>query len=499
MDETYANTTGRCTLLCAVIALLLTGCDALGTTKKFHNPVMPPPPRARLLGKNAENASNASRSRLIADGSSDSHAGDEDETSLADASEGRASLSGDANGADLAAGRNGRGAGVRTAAASKKLPGGEPASADADEEAITQTATSREASDGWKGNAADRGTTRSSARPKRRPSTEELTAVQSDTVTEGAGRRVGRGEVAATVNGRPIFADDVLQPVSRQLAEAEKHLPPEVVRKQRSSLIEKMIQPHIERELLLQALRTKVKEEQLTQIQKHIDVEFDEELREKLKASGMSTPGEFEVHLRRAGSSLEIYKTNYRNQRLAQQYMQSQATHKQTGFDRPDMIDHWKGNPEKYAIPGRVKWQQIRLTNSKHGGKQKTQQLADEIVAALENGGDFAELARQHSDGATASAGGRWDWTNAGSLASKELDQALFEMPVGEEFAMIESKEAINIILVLDRQEAGTMAFESVQTDIKNELKAAAQMKFIKELLAELRENATIEMQTESM
>ena len=68
-------------------------------------------------------------------------------------------------------------------------------------------------------------------------------------------------------------------------------------------------------------------------------------------------------------------------------------------------------------------------------------------------------------------------------------------MPVGEEFAMIESKEGINIVVVLDRQEAGTMAFESVQTDIKNELKMAAQQKFIKELLTELRENATIEMQ----
>lgn len=355
---------------------------------------------------------------------------------------------------------------------------------------------SPEQTDGWKGNASDRTPPKAGKPSKPRSASEELTAVQSDTATEGAGKRVGRGEVAATVNGHPIFVEDILHPMAAQLAEAEKQVPPEAFRKERKKLIEKMIQPHIERELLLQALRTKIKEEQLTGIQKHIDSEFDEELREKLKASGMSTPGEFEIHLRRAGSSLEVYKTNYRNQRLATQYLQSRATHKQTGFDRPDMIDHWKGNPEKYAIPARVKWQQIRLMYSRHGGKNKTKQLAQQVVTELENGGDFGDLARQHSDGATAAAGGVWDWTNAGSLASKELDQALFEMPVGEEFAMMESKEGINIVVVLDRQDAGTMAFESVQTDIKNELKAASQVRFIKELLTELRENATIEMST---
>lgn len=500
MDETFRLMIGRCIAAWAIFALAGAGCDSLGTTKKFNNPVMPPPPRARMLGKNGENAEAPS---LIADRSVD---GDpEDGRELADSSSpvGHASMK---NAAGTTGSRSGRqGTEMQTASASgdiagrrprggKALPGTNEAPDEPDDEDFL-TVPGASPRDGWKGAGPERDAPRGKAPAKRRSAAEELTAVQSDTATEGAGKRVGRGEVAATVNGRPIFVEDILHPMAASLAVYEKQVSPDAFRRERKKLIEKHIQPHIERELLLQALRTKLKEEQLTQIQKHIDAEFDEELRDKLKTMGMSTKGEFEVHLRRAGSSLEVYKDNYRNQRLATQYLQSRATHQQKGFDRPDMIEHWKENQEKYAIPARVKWQQIRLMNANHGGKMKTKRLAEEIVASLENGGDFGDLARQHSDGATASAGGFWEWTNAGSLASKELDQALFEMPVGEEFAMIESKEGINIVVVLDRQEAGTMAFESVQTDIKNELKMAAQQKFIKELLTELRENATIEMQ----
>lgn len=508
MDETFRLLTGRRTFVWTIIALLAAGCDSLGTTKKFANPVMPPPPRQRLLGKNGENGETSNR--MVASAAIDGDSADGADPADADAPIGHASMKGSQ--AATAGGSTGKGnAPLRTASATKEgsggrvpgkkavLPGatGEPGKYDELLEVEdSEDELSDEQPDGWKGNASDRKPPKTGKPSKPRTPTEELTAVQSDTATEGAGKRVGRGEVAATVNGRPIFIEDILHPMAAQLAEAEKQIPPELFRKERKKLVEKMIQPHIERELLLQALGTKVKEEQLTQIQKHIDSEFDEELREKLKTMGMSTKGEFEIHLRRAGSSLEVYKTNYRNQRLAQQYLQSRATHKQSGFDRPDMIEHWKGNPEKYAIPARAKWQQIRLTYSRHGGKSKTHKLAEEIKTALENGGDFGDLARQHSDGATASNGGMWDWTNAGSLASKEIDQALFELPVGEEFAMIESKEGINIVVVLDRQLAGTMAFESVQTDIKNELKAASQVRFIKELLAELRDNATIEMST---
>lgn len=498
MDETFRLLTRHRAPLWAFVVLLCAGCDSLGTTKKFANPVMPPPPRQRLLGKNGQNtgAPNQMLASAAADG--DSVLADPAD---ADSPVGHASMEG-SQGADSRPGK------LRTASATKdrsenRVAGKEAALSSAVGKPGSQREgpdesdeePSAERTDGWKGNASERTPSKAKQPSPPRSATEELATVQSDTAIEGAGKRVGRGEVAATVNGRPIFVEDVLHPMAAQLAEAEKHVPPEQFRKERKKLIEKMIQPHIERELLLQALRTKVnKEDQLTQIQKHIDAEFDEELREKLKSMGMSTKGEFEVHLRRAGSSLEVYKENYRNQRLAQQYLQSCATHKQTGFDRPDMIDHWKGNPDKYAIPARVKWQQIRLMYSQHGGKNKTKDLAQQVVTDLENGADFGDLARKHSDGATAAGGGIWDWTNADSLASKELDQALFEMPIGEEFAMIESKEGINIVVVLDRQDAGTMAFESVQTEIKNELKAASQVRFIKELLTELRENSTIEM-----
>jgi parvulin-like peptidyl-prolyl isomerase len=302
-----------------------------------------------------------------------------------------------------------------------------------------------------------------------------------------------RGEVAAVVNGEPIFYDDVLVPATPQLKQAKAQLSPTEYKRFRRMVAEKFIEQYIEQELLLQALRRKLKPEQFDGLQSSLNKQVDEDLKKQMKSLGVSSIGELEVELRKSELSVEIMRHKIRSQKMAEQFLASKAMPRD-GFDRPDLLAHYREHLEDYKVEARVRWQQIDLENSKHGGPQATEKLARDLVQKLRGGADFDALAREHSNGPTAKTGGIRDWTTQGSLAYAEVDSALFEMPIGGVSDPFQIKESFWIVKVLDRDEARYKPFEEMQDAIKEDLRRKQFSKSVKDLLAELRGSAVIWM-----
>jgi parvulin-like peptidyl-prolyl isomerase len=79
---------------------------------------------------------------------------------------------------------------------------------------------------------------------------------------------------------------------------------------------------------------------------------------------------------------------------------------------------------------------------------------ADEILAQLAQGADFAELARQHSlDEVTKETGGDLDWFPRGMIAA-ELEEAVFALQPGEYSEPIPIGEMHHILFVVERDAA---------------------------------------------
>ncbi|MGQ0633504.1 MAG: peptidylprolyl isomerase [Planctomycetaceae bacterium] len=496
MEESIrASSRGRACLL-AVCALCALGCEHLGTTRKFKNPVVPPPPR-RVAGaiQRDANLDESVAGQLAEDRAAGS--GRAGRASLADRD-----LS---EGATQRSTRMAGASGGRSDRLSARGGSGDSADDGRDDERsqIAQSsATTGGESAGWQSkNVARRSMKDDWKSDHAHLEGEEPTAVRTSTETEVDGYRLPHGDIAATVNDRPIFVDDVLHDhrLVQYLAHAREQLPPEKYRKLRAQLVEQRLPMFIQQELLVQALKTKVPDEQLEKMLKSLDTQFEKQaLPELIKQSGVSTAGELEVKLREIGRSIDSERQNYCNTQMAQQYVGMNAK-PQAGFDRPEILDHYQQNKDRFFVPGEVRWQQIRLSFDRNGGKARAQRLAREMLGRLQGGEDFGELARKYSDGATKSNGGLWPWTIEASLTSPELDQALFEMPVGEEFALVETEKSFEIVAVLDRHERGHKSFPSVQHDIKNELKQAQIHRNVKELLAELEAKATIERYTDRL
>ena len=100
---------------------------------------------------------------------------------------------------------------------------------------------------------------------------------------------------------------------------------------------------------------------------------------------------------------------------------------------------------------------------------------AEDIREQLENGADFAELAREHSkDTGTAESGGDLGSLTRGTLTAgfEAVEEAAFSLPVGQISDVIQSPVGYHIVEVTDRSPARVQTFEEVRSLLEDETRA---------------------------
>lgn len=113
---------------------------------------------------------------------------------------------------------------------------------------------------------------------------------------------------------------------------------------------------------------------------------------------------------------------------------------------------------------------------------------AEEIVALLQGGADFAELARQRSiDRATAPLGGEVGWFTQGMM-TPVFSRAAFSAQPGEVAPPFETEFGWHILEVLDRRPTSAVPFERVRGSIENFLR----MRTIETALRTLEEKSQV-------
>jgi parvulin-like peptidyl-prolyl isomerase len=103
------------------------------------------------------------------------------------------------------------------------------------------------------------------------------------------------------------------------------------------------------------------------------------------------------------------------------------------------------------------------------------------------NGAPFEEVAKQFSEDLKANNGGNYDWVEPGNLVSKQLDQAIFNLPVNRMSPVITDDKGVHIIRVVERTVAGKQAFVKVQNDIKDQLRIIRRNKAVQEYIAKVK------------
>jgi hypothetical protein len=303
---------------------------------------------------------------------------------------------------------------------------------------------------------------------------------------------VFNAKVIARVNGAPVFAGEILDRYGGYLAQARQKLPPEQYVQLRDTIIRRDLRSHIERRLLVERMRTSLKPDQLKQLEGHLDKMFEPEIAKLKHELNVSTRTELELALNERNTTLDTVRDAFATNRLAMEYLAAKIE-KPPAPTRPELVAYYQEHLADYAIPAQVKWQQIQVSFNKRTGKAPSRERIQGAKQRLQRGEAFTQVAKELSDGATASDGGVWDWTKAGSLADNGLEKLLFAQPVGQVSDIYEGRDAFHLVQVLDRQTEGRKPFIEVQDEIQQKITEQRQKDLPKQFVDKLFAEAIIE------
>lgn len=297
--------------------------------------------------------------------------------------------------------------------------------------------------------------------------------------------------VVATVNSLPIFADDVLQPHILNLEKAQAQLSQPEMNRLRAKIIQQELPQHIEKALLMSALREDIEEEQFEQLSTQVNNLFEREVDKLKERYNVETKIELERILEEQGTSLDSLNNAFASRELSMFYI-GRKSKDATRLSRQELMDWYEQNKAQYAIEAAVKWQQIRINRAADGGREAAFSRMKPAIDALRSGTEFGVVAKQFSDGPKRETGGIWDWTKQGSLADEQVERALFEIPVGKISQPLETSSALVLVRVIERRDAGFVPFDEVQDKINNKLQSESRRDAAQNVIKELNNTATI-------
>ena len=135
----------------------------------------------------------------------------------------------------------------------------------------------------------------------------------------------------------------------------------------------------------------------------------------------------------------------------------------------------------------------IKLSESVSDSDAKTRM--DRIKERLDNGGDFAELAKENSEDGSASNGGDLGWVNPGDTVP-EFEKVMNELKPNEISDPVKTPFGWHIIQVLGRRQQD-MAKDASRLKARQEIRARKSDEAYQDWLRELRDRAYVELRLE--
>jgi foldase protein PrsA len=181
----------------------------------------------------------------------------------------------------------------------------------------------------------------------------------------------------------------------------------------------------------------------------------DSEIEEELESIKESYGGEeaFNEALTSSGASLDSVKKNVESFLLTEKLLKDRVS-----ISDDQITEYFEANKDSFAQEEQVQASHILVED---------EETAKEVKSKLDDGGDFAELAKEYStDTSNAEAGGELGFFAKGEMVT-EFDDKAFAMKKGEISEPVKTEFGYHIIKVTDKKDAK----EAVLDDHKEEIK----------------------------
>ena len=291
--------------------------------------------------------------------------------------------------------------------------------------------------------------------------------------------------IVATVGTEVILQSEIMQEIAPTLQDLRKSTKDEATfNAQADEAVRQALDQAIEHKILL-------REAMLAGLE-ITDDQVEERITEIKKR--FSSADEFNKELEKAGETISDFRGRVKKQIMAI----SMGLRKRKEFEKAaevteDAVNtYYQENQSKFAHSERVQVRRIFLEASADKKvRAQVKQRIGGLKKQLDDGADFAELAKANSSGPDAAQGGLLGWISRGDLV-KNLEDAAFALPEGGVSDVIETDFGFTILKVEKKESAGTPALDDVRTKIEPELRAKYADEAYQKWMNELRKRSRV-------
>jgi len=296
----------------------------------------------------------------------------------------------------------------------------------------------------------------------------------------------GRAEVAdgvkAVVNERAItfgeveaFTRPVVDTLRRQFAGQ-----PEVFQDKLNAALNDSLEQLVERELILHSFDT----EGYKLPDGVVDDLVQERIRERFgdRVTLIKT-------LQAEGMTFEQFRKQIREQYI-ESILRNQNVQREVIISPYKVENYYNTHLDNFRLEDQVKLRMIVL-NKTTDTDTNTASLAREILRKIKEGATFTEMATIYSQGSSQHQGGDWGWVER-SVLRKDLADVAFTLNPGQTSDLIDSTDAIYLMLVEDKKTAHPKPLADVRTEIEKNLRTSEQAQLQKQWIDGLKKKTFI-------
>lgn len=254
-----------------------------------------------------------------------------------------------------------------------------------------------------------------------------------------------------------------------------------------------------EKEMVSMVVKRMVDEKLQLQDAKKLGVTVDEESVIKalndIKRNNNIDDYQFEALLKKEATTLEEYKETIKKQILVSKIVGYQVRNRIKISDA-DVAKYYKAHRKEFRNPPQVHARHIlfifdeKTTEEQKKTKEAT---ARKVLARIEGGEDFVELARKFSEDVSAANGGDLGFLEKGKMVP-EFEDAVFSLKQGQVSDLVRTPYGIHIIKVDSVKATEFKTLEEIRPEIENKLYGERQAKVYENYMKDLRKAAFIEI-----
>lgn len=156
---------------------------------------------------------------------------------------------------------------------------------------------------------------------------------------------------------------------------------------------------------------------------------------------------------------------------------------------------YYDANPQLFNQPEEVKASHILIKvepTADDATKAAARKKVEELQQKLKDGGDFAELAKENSEGPSNARGGDLGYFKRGQMV-KPFEDVAYSMKIDEVSDLVETRFGYHLIKVYDKKPEQTLAYADVKDKIAQRLKQEKVEKDATLYVEDLKKGAKIE------